>query len=132
MLLDAVRDDVEKLVCKELDSANRKFPLFRSSHEGAAVIREEIDEVEYALKRINGAYAELWSTVKNNSKGTQWAHEMNRWAINLAVEAIQVAAMGQKYMDSIGQNQGESERIQERMGSDGAEQKRAENGEKDG
>lgn len=40
--------------------------------------------------------------------------------------------MGQKYMDSIGQNQGESERIQERMGSDGAEQKRAENGEENG
>ena len=130
--MNAVKSDVEKLVQKELESANQRFPMFRSCHEGAAVIREEIDEVEYALKRINGAYAELWSTVKNNSKGTQWAHEMNRWAINLAVEAIQVAAMGQKYMDSIGQNQGENERIQERMDSDGTEQKRAENGEENG
>lgn len=99
--MNAVKEDVEKLVQKELESANLKFPLFCSPHEGVAVIREEIDEVEYALKRINDAYVELWSTVKNNSKGTQWAHEMNRWAINLAVEAIQVAAMGQKYMDSI-------------------------------
>lgn len=57
---------------------------------------------------------------------------MNRWAINLAVEAIQVAAMGQKYMDSIGQNQGENERIQERMGSDGTEQKCVKNGKEDG
>lgn len=27
---------VEKLVEKELESANQKFPMFRSDHEGAA------------------------------------------------------------------------------------------------
>ena len=99
--MNAVKEDVEKLVQKELESANQRFPMFRSPHEGVAVIREEIDEVEDALKRVNGAYTELWSAVKNNSREMRWAYQMNRWAINLAVEAIQVAAMGQKYMDSI-------------------------------
>lgn len=67
--MNAVKQEVEKLVQKELESANQRFPMFRSDHEGAAVIREEIDEVEYALKRINDAYAELWSTVKKRFQG---------------------------------------------------------------
>ena len=99
--MNAVKEDVEKLIQKELESANLKFPLFRSPHEGAAVIREEIDEVEDALKRVNDAYTELWSTVKNNSREIQWAYQMNQWAINLSIEAIQVAAMAQKFMDSV-------------------------------
>ncbi len=36
--------EVFKLVEKELESANRKFPLFNSSHEAYAVIKEELDE----------------------------------------------------------------------------------------
>lgn len=40
--MNAVESDVEKLVQKELESANRRFPMFRSDHEGAAVIFEEI------------------------------------------------------------------------------------------
>ena len=99
--MNVVKQDVEKLVQKEMESANLKFPLFRSPHEGVAVIREEIDEVEDALKRVNGAYTELWSAVKNNSREMRWAYQMNRWAINLSIEAIQVAAMAQKFMDSV-------------------------------
>ena len=34
--MNAVKEDVEKLVQKELESANQRFPMFRSDHEGAA------------------------------------------------------------------------------------------------
>lgn len=44
--MNAVESDVEKLVQKELEYANRRFPMFRSDHEGAAVIFEEIEEAE--------------------------------------------------------------------------------------
>ena len=40
--MNAVKEDVEKLVQKELESANQRFPMFHSDHEGAAVIFEEI------------------------------------------------------------------------------------------
>ena len=40
--MNAEKSDVEKLVQKELESANQKFPMFRSDHEGAAVIYEEV------------------------------------------------------------------------------------------
>ena len=32
--MNAVKEDVEKLVQKELESANQRFPMFRSDHEG--------------------------------------------------------------------------------------------------
>ena len=41
--MNAIKEDVEKLVQKELESANQRFPMFHSDHEGAAVIYEEIE-----------------------------------------------------------------------------------------
>ena len=41
--MNAVKQDVEKLVQKELESANQKFPVFHSDYEGAAVIFRELD-----------------------------------------------------------------------------------------
>ena len=38
--MNAVSEDVEKLVEKELESANERFPQFHSPHEGWAVLRE--------------------------------------------------------------------------------------------
>ena len=40
--MDAVKEDVELLVQKELESANKKFPMFHSDHEGYAVLKEEL------------------------------------------------------------------------------------------
>ena len=47
--MSTIKSDVEKLVQKELEFANRKFPMFRSDHEGAAVIFEEIEETKDEL-----------------------------------------------------------------------------------
>ena len=101
--MNAVKQDVEKLVQKELESANQRFPMFRSDHEGAAVIFEEIQEAEYELECAKDRFQELWRSVKNDLSA-EWIAEVgvvitNR-AINLACEAIQVAAMAQKFIDS--------------------------------
>lgn len=39
--MNAVSEDVEKLVEKELEAANERFPQFHSPHEGWAVMQEE-------------------------------------------------------------------------------------------
>lgn len=67
-----------ELVVSELNDAMKKFPLFNSSHEGYAVIKEEVDE--------------LWDEIKNNK------HPMSE--VNQKKEAIQVAAMGIKFLMS--------------------------------
>ncbi len=67
-----------ELVKKELESANKKFPLFNSAHEGYAVIKEELDE--------------LWDEIKNDK------HPMSK--SNQKDEAVQVAAMAIKFLMS--------------------------------
>ena len=99
--MNAVESDVEKLVQKELESANQKFPMFRSDHEGAAVIFEEIEKANEECFRIKGQFEVLWDYVKNDEKfSSKLAIRISNCALNLACEAIQVAAMAQKFIDS--------------------------------
>lgn len=100
--MDAVKEDVELLVQKELESANKKFPMFHSDHEGYAVLKEEVEEAEENLIKTKDQIASLWRfTKKNLNKPKESAAEsIKESAIELAVEAIQVAAMAQKFIDS--------------------------------
>ena len=50
--MNAVKSDVEKLVQKELEAANQKFPVFHSDHEGAAVVFEEIEECKQEIENL--------------------------------------------------------------------------------
>ncbi len=99
--MNAVREDVESLVQKELDSANKKFPLFSSPHEGYAVMLEELEEAECELSAVHNDVYNMWVAVKvNDVSSIAFAEGVKENAIKLACEAIQVAAMAQKFMDS--------------------------------
>ena len=98
--MNTIKSDVENLVQKELESANQRFPMFRSDHEGAAVIYEEMQEAENELKNVQEYFKALWESVKQNVDA-EWRGESIKIAsVNLACEAIQVAAMAQKFIDS--------------------------------
>lgn len=59
----------------EVISAIERYPAFNSAHEGYAVLREEVDE--------------LWDDVKRN------------WPQGAVEEAVQVAAMGVRFVMDI-------------------------------
>lgn len=65
--MDAVRKDVRRLVNKELEAANKRFPQFASPHEGQNVVREELEEAERAIVPLK-LYIEtrMWNMVKAN------------------------------------------------------------------
>ena len=67
------------------------------------MICEEIQEAEYELECIKDRFQELWHSVKCNMT-SEWISEINTVIVNraqnLACEAIQVAAMAQKFIDS--------------------------------
>jgi hypothetical protein len=69
-------DDALAAVRREYIRAIEKFPPFNSSHEGHAVIREEMDE--------------LWDDVKANAPAEQ-----------MKKEAIQIAAMAIRYVADV-------------------------------
>lgn len=98
--MDAVRKDVELLIQKEIESANKMFPLFSSRHEACAVIVEEIQEVEDELEKVNKTFKFIWNITKNDSYGEHEVFRLKNSAVSMAVEAIQVAAMAQKFIDS--------------------------------
>ncbi|OEU63369.1 MAG: hypothetical protein BA867_08685 [Desulfobacterales bacterium S5133MH16] len=68
-----------KKVLDELESANKKYPSFRSAHEGYAVIKKELDE--------------LWDEIKTSKQS-----QANLLMVN---EAVQVAAMLIKFIESL-------------------------------
>ena len=100
--MDAVKEDVELLVQKELESANKRFPMFHSDHEGYAVLKEEVEEAETNMTDTKDALSVLWRFIKRNVEvpKKRQAELVKICAIELAVEAIQVAAMAQKFIDS--------------------------------
>ena len=73
--------EATRLVLDELQRATSKFGSFKSSHEGYAVLLEEVDE--------------LWEQVKRNpAKHTTRDAEMRK-------EAVQVAAMAMRFLVDI-------------------------------
>lgn len=65
--MDAVKNDVKRLVKIELAAANKKFRMFAGPHEGAGIIQEEVVE---AVQEMNGLRQELnamWMNVYSNN-----------------------------------------------------------------
>lgn len=101
--MDAIRPDVERLVRKELKSANEKFGMFHSQHEGYAIILEEFEEAHDDLIDLELEIKRLWNCVKCDITDEELYRNLVATkikAVSLAVEAIQVAAMAQKFVDS--------------------------------
>ena len=99
-------NEIEQAAENELVRANRKHTLFNSPHEAYAVIKEEVEEAELEMEHIKDSVRIFWKAVKYDDIARnmyRFLHGIKDIAINLAAEAIQVAAMAQKAMDSIKQ-----------------------------
>ena len=98
--MNAVKSDVEKLVQKELESKNQKFPVFHSGYEGAAVIFMKLDNAKLQMVRTKERFENVWSFVKHESYSKELTMDLKHCAIELACSAIQVATMAQKFINS--------------------------------
>lgn len=87
---------IEELVQQELKEANEIHPQFHSDHEAIAVIAEEYDECKDELQQVERLISYMWSEVKENESIKSTLRWTKKRAMNLAAEAIQVAAMCEK------------------------------------
>lgn len=104
--MNAVSEDIAKLTEKELASANAQFPPFASEHEAWAVMHEELDECREVFEVLTRQDGFLWDCVKGKrGYADGLVKEMREAAEMLACEAVQVAAMAQKYRDMLGEEE---------------------------
>lgn len=99
--MNVVNEDVGKLVEKELEAANERFPQFHSEHEGWAVMQEEAEELDEEMDAIEMAIEQLWHRIRDNLPTETHAALIEQYAEAAACEAIQVAAMARKYLDML-------------------------------
>lgn len=95
---------VDYLIDNELDMARDEHgETFASMHEGAAVLCEEVDEAALEYHAMARNYDMLWASVKEDDGKTarERAEDIASYAERLACEAIQVAAMAIKFVDTV-------------------------------
>lgn len=97
-----LKKEVDLLVDRELDRANRENRHFHSDHEGESVIREEWTEAEAEVIFCRQWLDEITRAVFQDDPGSADlnAEELHKQAIYLACEAIQLAAMARKFTES--------------------------------
>lgn len=98
--MSTIRLDIKKLAQEEFKSENLKPLMFCSDYEGAAVIIEKIERLKSAFSNVEFYFDGLWHGVKNNESTESSCRSITEAAIDAACEAIQVAAMAQKFIDN--------------------------------
>jgi len=101
---------IEKLIEEELQKANKKFPLFSSWHEAYAVILEEVQEAQEEVSMMGELEVEcLWTNIRSKkaSEADRFTNigEIRGYAVRAIEELIQVAAMCDKAVMSLGKEQ---------------------------
>lgn len=101
--MEELKEKIAILASEELDRAMSIKPLFVDMHQGHNVIREEIEEVEDEIEMINISFNQLWQYVKSDNEkwGLLAVENIMDSAINAAAELVQVAAMCQKFKNSL-------------------------------
>lgn len=71
-----------------------------SAHEGYALIKEEIEEAQHEMERLEQQMGHLWTSIKGNDVSVypHYLKQIQQTAILAACEMIQVAAMAEKTM----------------------------------
>ncbi|WP_312070405.1 hypothetical protein [Anaerotignum propionicum] len=100
MIREKLKTDIANLVIEELSMANKKYPLFSSDHEGKAVIEEEMEECQEAFNTAMGHFVEMWNLIRKNDYAGGQAKLGRDALILVAAEAIQAAAMMEKFRES--------------------------------
>lgn len=93
-----IKKVIDDLIREELDDANSKYPQFASPHEGYAVLKEELEELQESLRRMKFYQSRIWELVRGDETPRDVLIDMSHEAHEAVYEAVQVAAMCRKFL----------------------------------
>lgn len=97
---ELIKDAVE---CEHSNIVGKYGMVYASTHEGYAVLLEEVQEACEASKNMQSNLEAVWDDIRNNfSEGMESdLRQVKEWALNLAEEAIQCAAVCERFDDTL-------------------------------
>ena len=100
--MNVVYEEVEKLVDKELTAATKRFGLHHSWHEKYAVMLDELQKLREEVNLTDEDIDLMWFGIRNNypEYSEECIHHVYEHAVKSACEAIQVAVMAKKEIES--------------------------------
>lgn len=97
--MNVIKNEIEAAIDKELQAATERFGLHHSNHEKMAVIVEEYEECAEAVEDMRQMLKKAWTHTMHNMSDDMMDDAYRciyDAAVNVAVEACQVAAMAKK------------------------------------
>lgn len=92
---------ISKAIKEELKNAkNEHGEAFHSDHEAHSVLQEELEEAQEALDKAKEAFHKAWLGIRNKEDNFVNLIHIREGAFNAAAEAIQVAAVIDKWLGS--------------------------------
>ena len=101
MIDKKARENILAAVAKEKESAIKNHGYFHSDHEFWAVLKEEVEELQEEVKspEISFRMKCAWECIRKDKEvGINEIVWINEMALNVAYEAVQVAAVISKYL----------------------------------
>lgn len=102
MIAEEATKSIEQAVCHELKNIVKKYgPTYHSEHEGFAVLMEECQEAAESDKVMQEHLENLWKSIRENQISRYELSLIYNYAIGLAEEAVQVAAVCERFMETV-------------------------------
>ena len=109
MEAEKTKNFIRGAVAAETEYAKEKWgETYHSEHEAWAVLNEEGEEANEALMKVGSIVHVLWNFVRKAEKTEDDIkhirdnlHYLQDHAQELATEAVQIAAVAQKYIDTL-------------------------------
>jgi len=103
MIAIKAKESIDQAVCYELQNIVKEYgPTYHSTHEGYAVLKEEVEEAAEDMKKIEKQLEGVWDSVKLNFSMNEQLYILKSFAVALAGEAVQCAAVLERFLSTVG------------------------------
>ena len=102
MIETKASEAIKQAVCYELQKIVKEYgATYHSTHEGCAVLKEEVEEAQNSMSDMLCHLSKIWNGVKENKIAFIDIEQCKNFAIALAEEAVQCAAVCERFEETV-------------------------------